>query len=116
MSEDNSLQKAKNKADAVRSILLVATTAVALFGSAFAGYTYIDDRYALAEEVKKIEKRLTLSELRESLRLVLDEYYFLKSQIRKYPDDEDIKDQLKDVKVRVDNLREQIKERTKPKE
>ena len=113
MSNENNLDKAKSKADAIRSILLVMTTVIALFGSVFAGYIYMDERYALAEDVNKLEERLTLSELRESLRIVLDEYFFLKKQIRKYPDDLDIKDQLKDVEERVNDLRSQIKEMTR---
>jgi hypothetical protein len=107
MSEN--LETAKKKADAVKSILVVATTVIALFGSVFAGYVHIDNRYALAADVKKIEKKLTLVELKDSLRLALDELYFLKSQIRKYPDDEEIKEQLDDVKERVKDLKDQVK-------
>jgi peptidoglycan hydrolase CwlO-like protein len=109
----DSLEQAKSKADAIKSILLVATTAIALFGSIFAGYVHIDDKFALAADVEKLEKRLTLSELRDSLRLAKDELYFLKSQIRKYPDDEDLQDQLKEVKEEIKDLKEQIKARTK---
>jgi len=112
MSEEG-LSKAKKGADAIKSILVVATTVIALFGSIFAGYLHIDTKYALAADVEKIEKRLTLSELRDSLRLSLDELYFLKSQIRKYPDDEEIKDQLKDAKDRVKDIKDEIKARTK---
>jgi len=112
MSEE-SLDKAKKGAEAIKSILVVATTVIALFGSIFAGYLHIDTKYALAADVVKIEKRLTLSELRDSLRLSLDELYFLKSQIRKYPNDEEIKDQLKDITAEVKDLKEQIKVRTK---
>lgn len=110
------LEKVGKKADAFRSVLLVITACIAIFGSMFTGYLYIDGRYALAEEVRELEKRLTLSELRDSLRLAQDELFFLKSQNRKYPDDQDIKDQLKDVEAKVKDLKEQIKERAKEKD
>jgi septal ring factor EnvC (AmiA/AmiB activator) len=112
MSEEG-LKRAKSGAEAIKSMLVVATTVIALFGSVFAGYLHIDTKYALAADVEKIEKRLSLSELRDSLRLSLDELYFLKSQIRKYPNDEEIKDQLKEIKVEVKDLKDQIKARTK---
>jgi septal ring factor EnvC (AmiA/AmiB activator) len=110
MSEENGLEKAKKNADAVKSILVVVTTVIALFGSVFAGYIHLDTKYALASDVETIEKRLDLSELKDSLRLAKDELHFLKSQIRKYPNDEEIADELKEVKAHIKDLKAQIKE------
>lgn len=104
------LDEAKKSADAIKSVLVVVTTVIALFGSVFAGYIHLDTKYALAADVETIEKRLDLSELKDSLRLALDELHFLKSQIRKYPDDEEIAEELKDSKAEVKDLKAQIKE------
>jgi hypothetical protein len=107
------LETAQKKADSIRSLVITVSAILALLGTVLGGYTYIDDRYALAETVDKLEERLTLSELKDSLRLALDELFFLKSQARKYPDDEEIKDQLKAVQERVDDLKRQIEALTK---
>ena len=103
------LEEVGESANSIKSILIVITTALAIVGSIVSGYGFIDTKYAKAADVVKLEKRLSLSELQSSLRLVLDEFYFLKKQIRKYPEDVEIKEQLDDVKVEVKDLKDQIK-------
>lgn len=105
----NALEKAGKSASSIKSILVVITTVFAIIGSIVTGYGFIDEKYARASDVAKIEKRLSLSELRDSLRLSLDELYFLKKQIRKYPEDEEIQEQLKEVRAEVNDLKEQIR-------
>ena len=106
---NETLEKAGKSANSIKSILVVVTTTLAIIGSVVTGYGFMDEKYAKASDIVKLEKRMSLSELRDSLRLSLDELYFLKSQTRKYPGDEEIKEQLTDIKAEVKNLKEQIK-------
>lgn len=106
----SSVDEMKKGADAVKSVLVTGTAALTLFAALFAGYAHIDSKYALAEDVEKLEEKLTLSELKSSLRLAIDELNFLKSQHRKYPDDEDIKKELEEAQEHVDDLKERIKD------
>lgn len=103
------LEKTKDKADTVRSILLVVVTCFGLVGSIFAGYLHIDTKYAEASEVEQLEQRVSLQELFASLRIAQDEYFFLKSQLRKYPDDEELEERVEDARRVVDELKRQIK-------
>ena len=106
---DKKLEAVGKNANSIKSILVVITTALAIVGSVVSGYGFIDTKYAKAADVVQLEKRLSLSELQSSLRLVLDELYFLKKQIRKYPEDIEIKEQLDEVKIEVKDLKDQIK-------
>jgi hypothetical protein len=92
-----------------RNAILAITTILGFIGTLATGVFWIDDRYAKAEQVEELDKRVTLSELKDQLRLALEEYYFLKKQARKYPDDEDIQRELEEAKSVVDDLKEKIK-------
>jgi len=108
------LEEAGKKANSIKSILVVATTLFAIIGSIVAGYGFLDERFANAQDVEQLEKRVTLAELTTSLRTALEEYYFLKQQLRKYPDDAELTDKVKEAKDHVDTLKEQIKQYKKP--
>lgn len=98
----------KTKAESIRSVLLVATTAIALISSAVGAVVYVDARYAKSDQVEVLEKRVSLQELRAQLRTALEEYYFLKQQSRKYPDDLDLKEKVKQADQAVQDIKEQI--------
>lgn len=106
------LQDAEKNANSIKSILLVLTTLFAVVGTIVGGYGFLDSKFAHAEEVEKLEKRVTLAELKTSLRTALEEMYFLRDQSRKYPDDEEIKERLKEASSLVDDIKEQIKKQT----
>jgi hypothetical protein len=73
------------------------------------GLMAIDGRYAKADEHIALEKRVSLSELKTQLRAALDEYYFLKKQLRAHPEDEDLKEKVAEAKEHVDDLKDAIK-------
>ena len=103
------LEKVKEFLSNTRNVILAITTILGFIGTLAGGVFWVDDRYAKAADVAEIEQRLTLAELKDQLRLAQEEYHFLKSQSRKYPDDEDLKDELADAKEVVDDLKDKIK-------
>lgn len=107
----SNLDKAEKSANSIKSILVVLTTLFAITGSIVGGYGFIDNKFAHAEDVEKLEKRITLAELKTSLRTALEELYFLKDQFRKYPEDLEIQERLTEAQEFVKSLKEQIKKK-----
>lgn len=93
----------------IRNNIVAITAILGFLGTIGGGITWIDNRYAYADQVRELEGRITLAELKDQLRRAQEEYYFLKKQSRKYPDDQEIKDELVEAKEAVDNLKEKIK-------
>lgn len=94
----------------VKTVVATVSAIIGLAGTIFGGVIWIDTRYAKADTVVLIEKRLTVAEIRDQLRAALDEYYFLRKQVRKYPNDIEIQDALREAKDHVDDLKKQLKE------
>jgi len=69
---------------------------------------YIDGRYAHATTVQKLEKRVELNELRDLYKTALDNQYFYRDQLRKYPLDEDLKSKLNEAETEVKDLKQLI--------
>lgn len=103
------MEKIKDFLSNTRNMILGITAILGFFGTVSTGIFWVDDRYAKAEQVEQLEKRLTLAELKDQLRLALEDYYFLKSQSRKYPDDLDIKKELDEAEEYAESLKEKIK-------
>jgi hypothetical protein len=95
--------------ETLRSYIAMFTISAGALGTAYAGVNWVDSRYAKAEQVVSLDKKLMLVELRQQLRTALEEYYFLRQQARKYPQDLDIQRELEDAKEAVDLIKEKIK-------
>lgn len=100
----------KEKLTEMKTSAAAITAILGLAGSIVAGVIWVDDRYAKADTVVELDKRLTKAELKDQLRAALEEVYFLRSQTRKYPDDQQIKDQLKEAEEQVDEIKRQLRE------
>ena len=86
-------------------------TALAAVGGVFYGIqTYLDTAYASTDRVEKIEKRLSLQELKELHKEALDDLFFWRKKNRTYPDDQEIKEELDKSEKRVKELEKEIKE------
>jgi hypothetical protein len=76
--------------------------------------SHFDNRYAQAAEVdkkiEKVENRLTVAELRQLTRAAQEDVFFYRDQVRKYPNDQDVKDKLKEAEDTLADLKAQIKE------
>lgn len=99
-----------DKISDVRSVMLAITTAIGLAGSVFGGVMYVDARYAKADTVSDLSVEVQILELRAQLREAQEEYFFLKKQARRYPDDEDIRDELFEVKQAIIDIKDFIKQ------
>lgn len=105
----------KDTLNETKTIATAIAAVIGLSGTIIGGIIYVDDRYAKAEELVEVKKDVSLIELKDQLRIAQEEYYFLKKQSRKYPDDEDIAEELVEIKVVIKDLKESIKELTKKK-
>lgn len=92
-----------------RNVLLLFTTVVTVASTVVGGVIWIDSRYAHAEELQTLEERVELNELKDQLRNALDELHFWRQQARKYPDDEEVQDEVDTAKELVDEIKEKIK-------
>lgn len=91
-----------------KNLILTLTATLGLISSVFAGYFYIDNRYALASSHVKLEQRVSVNELQATYNEVRAEYYFLKKQVRQYPDNQELKDELEVVKEQLLDLKKQL--------
>ena len=73
------------------------------------GIYVLEGRYALAASHEKLEKRVTVNELQGLKQSALKNKYFLKDQLRKYPEDSEIKDQLELTVEEIKGFDKQIK-------
>lgn len=88
----------------LNSIIFLLT----IIGSVVGGLTYIEGKFALADDVKELEQRVSLSELKQIYNEALKNLYFYRDQLRKYPDDVDLKSKLKESEVDVKGIKDQI--------
>lgn len=82
---------------------------LALVSAIISGYWHIDARYAMAADVQRLEQRVLMNELNQSYRDAWAEVLYLRQQLRKYPDDQDIKDQLEQAENELRRLKDLLK-------
>ena len=82
----------------------------ALISIVFGGYFFIENRYTLQTAFNKLEQRVSIEELNRQLRQAEEEAAYYRKLLRKYPDDDTIKEKLKKAEKRVAELEEKIKE------
>ena len=93
----------------MKSTIALIGSLLTLIGTVSGGIFFLDTRYAAASTVKSLEKRVDLSELQNLKQEALKHKYFYKDQLRKYPNDKDLKKQLDEASEEVETLKEQIK-------
>lgn len=74
----------------------------------FTGFFFIDARYGYAQDVKS--NTMEIKEIKTGLvyEKALNDYYSTKALLRKYPDDEELKEQLAKAKEEVDFLKKKL--------
>lgn len=77
----------------------------------FSSFFFLEARHAPMSAYVALEKRVTLQELRRLLREAEEEMYHYRKLHRKYPDDEEIKEKLKEAEGKVEELKERIRRR-----
>jgi hypothetical protein len=79
-----------------------------IFAWLYSNFTPMARTEALEDRTTKIENRQDLTDLKLTLDKANEELYFLRSQVRKYPDDMEAKDQLNRVKKHIESLERRI--------
>lgn len=92
----------------------VVTSLAAFLGIVFGAINYVDSVALtavkpIADRVTTLEERLTLNELNDLLRRALENLYFYRDQVRKYPGDQDLQDRLFEARKEVEDLKGRIK-------
>lgn len=93
--------------DVVKKISAVFSLCAVLFGAFF----FMDSRHASQESVVLLEERISLQELRRLLREAEEEMYHYRKLARKYPQDVEIAQKLREAEERVLELKERIRKR-----
>lgn len=82
-----------------------------LFGIFFGAYQYMESRYALSEEVKKIEQRLDYKIMVDQFKAVQQRIWTIEDRFQNKQMDQTTKDELRQLqtdrdqmKVKIDNM------------
>lgn len=84
------------------------TAVLSMVGVIAGGVWGFEVRYAKAANVEKLEQRVLTNELNQQYRDARSEVYFLKSQVRKYPDDQDLKKELEKAIDEMNRLKKKL--------
>ena len=64
----------------------------------------------IKSDINSLEKKVKFNELNSKLNLLIDRKYQLRSLVRKYPEDDELKNSLKDVLYQIRSIKEKLKE------
>lgn len=78
---------------------------------AFGAFFFVDTRHAQQVDVVELQQRLDINDLYRLLRKAEEEMYHYRKLRRGYPDDETIKEKLREAEEEVRALKERIKRR-----
>ena len=109
MSDDNGALKLTKWLKLVGAV--IAT--IILIGGAIVGF---EARYATADDVKKLEiqtiqtfeqfrQGMEVTDQNRKLNFLVERYYRLKDMMRKYSNDQDLKEEYSDVKQQIKDLK-----------
>lgn len=91
----------------MKTHIAIITGIATLVGMAVAAYIHLDTIHAKAADLIMLSERVEQNEKAQLKRDIKTEIYFLRAQIRKYPDDAELKDQLDKA---IEDLKEAVKE------
>jgi len=81
------------------------TGILGLIGIVTTAYMQLDSRYAHAMEFNQLQQRVLSNELNQSYRDTRKEVYELRALVRKYPNDEKLKQQLQESEDELKRLK-----------
>lgn len=88
----------------MKATIASAVAVCGLLAVVWGGYVVVDERYARAEKLNRLEQRVLTNELQQAYRDARAEVYFLRSQARKYPADTELQRQLDDAEAELRRL------------
>jgi len=101
--------------DNIKAITTTIISISAALGVIWGMIGFVDGRYAHATYVQSVENRVTLNELKQLYRDALENLYFYRGQVRKYPEDVELQRRLADAEKEVKDIKAQIDQLTKKK-
>ena len=100
----------------LKELIGLITGLLILFGIMFGTYQYFENRYALAEEVKKIEKRIDYKILSDQLQTTQERIWKIEDRFQKKQMEETTKEELRTLEMKkqetqkkLDTLEKEIK-------
>lgn len=103
----------KKKKPSLGSISVIVTVLVGVFtllGFTVGGYSFLDQRYALAKSFVVLEKRVSVNELKHLYHSSLDNVYFFRKQARIYPNDEEVGRKLEKAEQEQESIEKRLNE------
>ena len=90
----------------IDKIISIITLVSLVFGAFF----FLDDRHAQSEDLQKVEKKVEKNHLNSVKMEILRHIYFLRQQIKEYPQHEELKFELKESEEDLSLIKKQISE------
>lgn len=103
----------KKKKLGLGGVSVIITTIVGVFtllGFTIGGYSFLDQRYALANNYVTLEKRVSVNELKHLYHSSLDNVYFFRKQARLHPNDEEIGRKLEKAEQEQESIEKRLDE------
>lgn len=88
-----------------RSLSIITT----IIGMIVSGFMFIDSRYANAQAVKSNTQSIKKMRNEQAYRQALNELYYLKSMLRKYPTDRQLSDKVNRAQDQVNYMRNRMR-------
>ncbi len=92
----------------LKELIGLITGLLVLFGIMFGTYQYFENRYALAEEVKKIEKRIDYKILSDQLQMIQERIWKIEDRFRKKQMEETTKEELRLLELKKQEAQKKL--------
>jgi len=84
-------------------------TILTILGFAFGGYFYIENRYALAQELEKTKQRLEYKIISDQTQSIQDRIWKIIDRFQKKEMDDTTKEELRSLEVNKEKLNDKLK-------
>ncbi len=82
---------------------------IGLIGITFSVFFFMDNRHVSSISFSRLAVTVSTNKLENTLHKALENLYFYRDQLRKYPDDDKLKKKLEEAEDEVKNIKERIK-------
>jgi predicted mannosyl-3-phosphoglycerate phosphatase (HAD superfamily) len=92
----------------IKEFIGLITGILILFGIMFGTYQYFENRYALAEEVKKIEKRIDYKILSDQLQMIQERIWKIEDRFQKKKMEETTKEEMRALEMKKQETQKKL--------
>jgi len=93
----------------LNDIIKLISGLIVLIGIAFTVFFFMDNRHASSTSFNRLAVAVSTNKLENTLHKALENLYFYRDQLRKYPNDDKIKKKLEEAEDEVKNIKDRIK-------